>query len=58
VAYYTINPFQHDGSYDTPYLNAQPAVYESEFLRHVRFKKPIVIKVDGRKNKGVVLKPE
>ena len=58
VAYFTINPFQHDGSYDTPYLNAQPAVYESEFLRHVRFKKPIVIKVDGRKNKGVVLKPE
>ena len=58
VAYFTINPFQHDGSYDTTYLNAQPAVYESEFLRHVRFKKPIVIKVDGRKNKGVVLKPE
>jgi len=58
VAYFAINPFQHDGSYDTAYLNAQPALYESEFIRHVRFEKPIVMKVDGRKNKGVVLKPE
>jgi hypothetical protein len=57
VAYFTINPFQNDGSYDTDFLNAQPVVYESEYIRHVRFEKPIVIKVDGRKNKGVVMKP-
>jgi len=57
VAYFTINPFLGDGTYDTEYLNAQPAVYESEFIRHIRFEKPIIIKVDGRKNKGVVLKP-
>ncbi len=58
VSYFTINPFQNDGTYDLDFLNAQPAVYESEYIRHVRFEKPIVIKVDGRKNKGVVLKPE
>lgn len=58
VAYFTINPFLHDGTYDTEYLNAQPAAYESEFIRHIRFEKPIIMKVDGRKNKGVVLKPE
>jgi len=58
AAYFTINPFLHDGTYDTEYLNAQPAVYESEFIRHVRFNKPIIMKVDGRKNKGVVMKPE
>ena len=58
VSYFTINPFQNDGSYDIDFLNAQPAQYESEYLRHVRFEKPIVIKVDGRKNKGVVMKPE
>lgn len=57
VAYFTINPFQNDGSYDTDFLNAQDAIYESEFIRHVRFDQPIVIKVDGRKNKGVVMKP-
>lgn len=57
VAYFTINPYQNDGTFDTDFLNAQPAVYESEYIRHVRFEKPIVVKVDGRKNKGVVLKP-
>ena len=57
VAYFTINPFLGDGSYDINYLNSQKAEYESEFIRHVRFEKPVVMKVDGRKNRGVVLKP-
>lgn len=58
VAYLTINPYLKDGSFDTDFLDAQPAIYESKFIRHVRFENPIVMKVDGRKNKGVVLKPE
>lgn len=58
VSYFTINPYQNDGSFDIEYLNSQPAVFESEYLRHVRFPNPIVAKVDGRKNKGVLLKPE
>jgi len=57
VAYFTINPFQQDGSFDTEFLNAQTAQYESEYLRHIRFEKPMIMKVDGRKNKGVVMKP-
>jgi CheY-like chemotaxis protein len=57
VAYFTINPFNGDGSYDIDFLNAQPAVYESDFVRHVRFGQPVVVKVDGRKNLGVVMKP-
>ncbi|MDO9153411.1 MAG: PEP/pyruvate-binding domain-containing protein [Paludibacter sp.] len=57
VSYFTINPFQNDGSYDTDFLNAEPAVFESQYIRHVRFDKPIVIKVDGRKNIGVIMKP-
>ena len=31
---------------------------ETEYLRHVRFDKPVVIKMDGKKSLGVVLKPE
>ena len=57
VAYFTINPFQQDGSFDTEFLNAQAAQYESEYVRHIRFEKPMIMKVDGRKNKGVVMKP-
>lgn len=47
-----------DGWFDEGYLNSLPAVEETEYLRHVRFDKPVVIKMDGKKSLGVVLKPE
>ncbi len=56
VGYFTINPFINDGFYDVGFLNDQPAVYEDDFLRHVRFDKPFRIVIDGRKNFGVVFK--
>ncbi len=58
VAYLTINPYQNDGFYDLDYLNSLPAITETKFVRHVRFHKPAIAKIDGRKNKGVILKPE
>ena len=57
VGYFTVNPFRNDGWFDEAFLNAQPAVEETEYLRHVRFATPILIKMDARKNRGVVLKP-
>jgi CheY-like chemotaxis protein len=57
VGYFTINPYLSDGFFDEAFLNAQPAVQETEYLRHVRFEQPIVIKIDGKKNVGVVMKP-
>ncbi|MDR0834388.1 MAG: phosphoenolpyruvate synthase [Candidatus Symbiothrix sp.] len=57
AGYFTINPYIGDGFFDEPYLNAQPAVSETAFLRHVRFEKPAIIKIDGKKNLGVVEKP-
>ena len=50
VGYFTINPFKGDGWFDEGYLNSLPAVEETEYLRHVRFDKPVVIKMDGKKS--------
>ncbi|MCM0721283.1 phosphoenolpyruvate synthase [Parabacteroides sp. W1-Q-101] len=58
VGYFTINPFKGDGWFDEEYLNALPAIEDTEYLRHIHFDKPIVIKMDGKKSLGVVLKPE
>ncbi len=58
VGYFTINAYRGDGLYNEAYLNAQPAVYESTYLRHVRFATPAVAKMDGKKKRGVVLLPE
>ena len=49
--------FTGDGWFDEAFLNAQPAVEETEYLRHVHFDAPITIKMDGKKSLGVVLKP-
>ncbi len=57
VGYFTVNPFKGDGWFDEAFLNARPAVEETEYLRHVRFDAPITIKMDGKKSLGVVLKP-
>ncbi|MEN8225745.1 MAG: PEP/pyruvate-binding domain-containing protein [Bacteroidota bacterium] len=57
VGYFTINPFIKDGTYDLDFLSKQKAVYEDEFIRHIRFEKPLEIAIDGKKSRGVVLKP-
>ncbi len=37
VGYFTINSYMNDGVYNQDILNAQPAVEETQFIRHVRF---------------------
>jgi hypothetical protein len=58
VGYFTINPFINEGFYNLDYLNKQPSVFEDEYIRHIRFEKPIRVEIDGKKNFGVVFKPE
>ena len=57
VGYFTINAFIGDGVYNQDYLNAQDAVEETKFLRHIHFADPIIVKMDGKRKLGVVLKP-
>ena len=47
----------NDGVYNQDFLNAQPAVHESKYLRHVRFEQPVTVKMDGKKKLGIVLLP-
>ena len=56
VGYFTVTPFKGDGWFDEAYLDAQPAVEETDYLRHVHFDHPIVIKMDGKRSLGTVMK--
>ena len=59
VGYFSINTTTKEGNlFDENYLDSLPALYESELLRHVRFDRPIVSKIDGMSGIGVVLKPD
>jgi len=57
VGYFTINPHINEGHYDVTFLNNQPAVWENDFIRHIRFDRPCKIALDGKKSFGVVFKP-
>ena len=54
VGYITVNPYMNDGSLDFDKLNSMPATYESDFVRCVRFDKPLEICIDGVANKALV----
>jgi CheY-like chemotaxis protein len=57
TGYFTVNPDAGDGEVDWGWLAAQPAVEETACVRLLRFDAPVVVKVDGRTNEGVILKP-
>jgi hypothetical protein len=58
VGYFTINTYTGDGLFQKEVLDAMPAVEETEYVRHVRFERPLKIMMDGKKQTGVVLLPE
>ena len=59
IGYFTINPYLKDGGlFDTAFFDALPAHFEDKYIRHVRCPDPLQILIDGKKMKGVVLKPK
>ena len=49
---------RHDGpfSINWDWLNRQPVVTETELVMHVRLTTPVLVKVDGRRARGVVMR--
>ena len=54
VGYITVNPYAGEGTLSFETLDAMPAVYETEYLRQVRFERPLEICIDGVNNKGII----
>lgn len=57
VGYFTIDAGQGDGMVNKAVLDQLPAVEETQYVRHVRFKNPLRILMDGKKQEGAVLLP-
>ena len=55
VGYFTINNHTGEGVFRTDLFDAMPAVEETDFVRHVRFPKPLKIMLDGLHQEGVVI---
>ena len=43
---------------DWEWLGAQPEMQRTEFIRHVRTRAPLSIRIDGRSSRGIIHKPE
>lgn len=58
IGYFTVNLEKNLGYLDWEWLMKQKPIGKMKFTRHLRFNNPIVIKMNGHKNKGVIFKPE
>ena len=60
VGYFTVDG--HSGGkhtmVDWDWLYEQPVLKSLEFTRHIRMDRPLTVKMDGRTNHGVILKPK
>jgi hypothetical protein len=57
TGYFTVDHKAGNGYIDEEYLASLPVESETEFLRIICFPEPLSIAINGRKSKGVVLKP-
>ncbi|MDE7402786.1 MAG: phosphoenolpyruvate synthase [Muribaculaceae bacterium] len=57
TGYLTVDPKGGNGYIDTAYLDSLPVEEETDFLKVIKFDKPLRIAINGRKSKGVVMKP-
>lgn len=57
VGYFTVNEYDHQGFINWDWLNSMPATHELKFTKHIRFDKPINVRINGHQNKGIIVKP-
>ena len=55
AGYVNVDPYSRRGdSLDLKALDAQPAVFETQWLRHVRLSKPLQVCIDGKEGRALI----
>jgi len=54
VGYFSVNPGLHDGTIIWEKFKEQNVVEKGKFFRHIRFAKPLLIRMDGKKGMAVI----
>ena len=58
TGYFTVNPELGDGFIDWDWLSAQPVASGKSCVRRLTLERPVLIKMNGRRNEGIILKPD
>jgi hypothetical protein len=56
IKYFSL-PFNEQNRIDWKWFSNQELIDETQFIRHIRLKDPLKVHVDGRRSRGVILKP-
>jgi hypothetical protein len=54
VGYFSINPWMNDGKLNWEKLKKQKVIGQGNFFRHVRFEKPLIVRMDGKKRIAII----
>jgi len=57
IGYFTVDNFAEQGFIDWDWLQQLNITEKKNFTKYVRTEKPITIKINGHKNKGIIIKP-
>jgi phosphoenolpyruvate synthase/pyruvate phosphate dikinase/CheY-like chemotaxis protein len=57
IGYFTVNTTNKFNKLDWEWLYKQKTIEEKEFVKHIRLKKPLTVKMNAHENLGVILKP-
>lgn len=58
MGYFHINRQRDDEFVDWDWLQKQKPRNRTEHVRHVRFEKPFIARINGRTSRGIILKPD
>lgn len=57
VGYFTVTPAARDSFIDWDWLRSMSPSRQSSHVMHIRLDRPVVVKINGHTNQGVILKP-
>ncbi|MFN4110930.1 MAG: hypothetical protein ACK4G1_01545 [Ignavibacteria bacterium] len=58
VGYFTVDPYNDLGYIDWDWLSSVEPEEELKFCRHLRFNNQLIVKINGHKTSGVIIKPD
>ncbi len=58
IGYFTISSIQSNGFVDWDWLLNRKVLVSKKYTKLIRFKKPVVVKMNGHENRGIIIKPE
>lgn len=58
VGYFTVSSEGRDGFVNWDWIAQQGSLESKKYTRHIQFDSPLIVKINGKQNRGVIFKPE